>query len=511
MLAMAQHEHPVFKCWRVQLLRPWSFKITVRRGGRIAVYLQIAHALIEEIRRGRLAPGNALPGTRELADSLDINRKTVVEAYDELAAQGWVKTDRTRGTFVSSELPVREEKNGTLRKLPPARMPDRPDYRLVGTAPNIPAFLPEKDLLIFDDGAPDTRQVPVAALARAHRSALTLLAQRNRLGYGDPRGALALREAVSTMLNVDRGLSTTPDNVCLTRGSQMAIYLTTRILAGPRDCVAMEELSYPPARESFRAAGAEVLSIGLDESGMRIDELEETCRKKRVRAVYVTPHHQFPTTVLLKPDRRLRLLALAEQFGFAVVEDDYDHEFHFVHRPMLPLASFDPWGKVVYIGSMSKLLTPSLRLGYIAAPKSFVDRAAAEIMMIDRQGDPATELAVAQLIADGEIHRHTRKAMRLYAERRLMMETLLAERFGGRVEFTLPDGGLAIWVKFTEKVDMEGLVRTARAKGVMILPGNAFTISGRSIRATRLGFASMNAAELDSATRRLRQALGAVA
>ncbi len=493
------------------MLRPWNFKITIRRGGRVAVYLQIAHALIEEIRRGRLAPGSALPGTRELAESLDVNRKTVVEAYDELAAQGWVRADRTRGTFVSSELPVLKENDGGRRTPPPGPMPDRPDFRMVGTAPNIPAFLPEKNLLLFDDGAPDTRHVPVAALGRAYRSVLTQAAQHNRLGYGDPRGTLALREAVSTMLNVDRGLTTKPDNICLTRGSQMAIYLATRILAGPRDAVLMEELCYPPAREAFRAVGAEVVSVGIDESGMRIDELEATCRKKRIRVVYVTPHHQFPTTVLLKPDRRLRLLALAEQFGFAVIEDDYDHEFHFVHQPMLPLASVDPWGKVVYIGSMSKLLAPSLRLGYTAAPKAFVDRAAGEIMMIDRQGDPATELAIAELIGDGELHRHTRKAMRLYAERRLLMAKLLAERFDGRVEFTLPNGGLAIWVKFTDQIDMDGLARAARAKGVKILPGSAFSISSRSTRATRLGFASLNAAELDRATRRLRQALGAVA
>ncbi len=493
------------------MLRPWNFKVAIRRRGRIAVYLQIVYALIEEIRRGRLAPGSALPGTRELAESLDINRKTVVEAYDELSAQGWVKSDRTRGTFVSSELPILEENTAGARTLPRARMPDLPDYRLVGAAPNIPAFLPEKNHLIFDDGVPDTRQVPAAALGRAYRSALIRLAQRNDLGYGDPRGSLALRVAISTMLNVDRGLSTTPNNICLTRGSQMAIYLATRILAGPRDPVVMEELSYPPAREAFRATGAEVLSIGIDASGMRIDDLESMCRKRRVRVVYVTPHHQFPTTVLLRPERRLRLMALAEQFGFAIVEDDYDHEFHFVHQPMWPLASADPWGKVVYIGSMSKLLTPSLRLGYIAAPKDFIDRAAAEIMMIDRQGDPATELAVAELIADGELHRHTRKAMRLYAERRLMMAKLLAERFHERIEFTLPDGGLAIWVRFTDKIDMNDLAAAAYAKGVKILPGSAFAISGRPIRAARLGFASMNTAELDSATRRLRQALGAVA
>lgn len=140
---MAQSEHPVFKSQGVQLLRPWNFKIIVRHGSRIAVYLQIAHALIEEIRRGRLVPGSALPGTRELAEGLEVNRKTVVEAYDELAAQGWVKTDRTRGTFVSSELPVLKESNGAPRARS-APMPERPDFRMVGAVPNIPALLPEK-------------------------------------------------------------------------------------------------------------------------------------------------------------------------------------------------------------------------------------------------------------------------------------------------------------------------------------------------------------------------------
>jgi GntR family transcriptional regulator/MocR family aminotransferase len=253
-----------------------------------------------------------------------------------------------------------------------------------------------------------------------------------------------------------------------------------------------------------------VVGVGLDGQGLKVDELEEICRKKRVRAIYLTPHHQFPTTVLLKPDRRLRLLALAEQFGFAIIEDDYDHEFHFAHQPMLPLASADPWGKVVYIGSMSKLLTPSLRLGYLAAPKRFIDRAAAEIMMIDRQGDPATELAVAELIAAGEIHRHTRKAMRLYAERRLQLASFLTQRFGDQVRFDLPDGGLAVWVNFDASIDIDQLERAARAEGVQFLPGSAFVTSGGPCNAARLGFASMNEAELDLATSRLQRAMLAI-
>ncbi len=312
------------------------------------------------------------------------------------------------------------------------------------------------------------------------------------------------------MLNLDRGVLTTPDNICLTRGSQMAIYVTARILATRGDTIVMEELSYPPARESFRSAGAEVIAVGLDAQGMRVDELEKICRRKRVRAVYVTPHHQFPTTVLLPPARRLRLFALAAQFGFAIVEDDYDHEFHFSHQPMLPLASADPDGRVVYIGSMSKLLSPSLRLGYLAAPKALIDRAAAEIMMIDRQGDPATETAVAELIAIGEIHRHTRKVLKIYGERRALLAQLLRDELSGQIEFDLPDGGLAVWVRFRADIDLVRLAELARGQRLLLLPGGAFSITARRVQGARLGFASLDPQELRLAVQRLSAALAAL-
>jgi GntR family transcriptional regulator/MocR family aminotransferase len=487
------------------MLRPWEFKIVVRHRAATAVYLQIVHAIVEEIRPGRLPPGSALPGTRELAERLQVNRKTVVQAYAELEAQGWVSSERTRGTFVSSQLP---EVAGPAkpRGAREGQMPELPAFQLIGAAPNIPLVIPEANSLVFDDGAPDTRHIPVDALARAYGHAVKRGARRNRLGYADPRGSLELRTAVSSMLNVDRGLTTTPENICLTRGSQMAIFISARILAKRSDTVVLEELSYPPARESFRAAGADVIPVGLDAQGLRVDELEKVCRKRRVRAVYLTPHHQFPTTVLLRPDRRLRLFSLAAQFGFAIIEDDYDHEFHFSHQPMLPLASADACDHVVYIGSMSKLLSPSLRLGYMAAPKAVIDRAAAEIMMIDRQGDPATEAAVAELIDDGEIHRHTRRVLRVYAERRLLIAELLTNLFGAEIEFNMPDGGLAVWVRFQDSVDVDKLARLALAEGVSILPGSAFATGSARVQGARLGFASLDPTELRKAMQRLRVA-----
>jgi GntR family transcriptional regulator/MocR family aminotransferase len=483
------------------MLRPWDLQIVLDRGGAMPAWQQIESAIIDAIRRARLMPGAALPGTRDLAARIGVNRKTVQQAYDELAAQGWLTMEATRGTFVSAMLPVMENFSA-----PAGTVAQAAEFPLRRAAPDLPVIMPEPGIIRFDDGTPDTRLMPAELVARAYRRALLDASRRNRLGYGDPRGLLQLREAVAAMLRADRGLDCTADNICITRGSQMAIYLAARLLAAAGDNIGVEDLSYPPARAAFAAAGATILPIGLDEHGMKTDELEAHCRGNTLRAIYVTPHHQFPTTVVLPQQRRIQLLALSQQYGFAIVEDDYDHEFHFAHQPMLPLASADVSGKVVYIGSLSKILSPSLRLGYLVGPKSFIDRAASEIMMIDRQGDPATEGAVTELIDSGELHRHTRKVMKLYGERRDFFAGLLKSLFASRIEFTVPDGGLAFWVRFRD-CDLDQLAAAAARHGVTILPASAFTTLPRPVHAARLGFASMDLSELKKATNRLRAAL----
>jgi len=489
------------------MLRPWHVSIVVSRRSRTAIYLQIAHAIIEEIRRGRLAPGDALPGTRELAESLKISRKTIVSAYEELSIQGWGVTEAKRGTFVSHKLPL-------LDVITTLSATSRQDSLIGDTvikfrrlSPDVPIFRTDDDILTFDDGAPDVRIAPVAELGRAYRRALTAGARSNRLGYGDPKGSVRLRQALSTMLNLDRGLSTTADSICTVRGSQMGIYLAARVLTGPGDAVAMEALGYPPAREAFRAAGAEVFPVGLDSEGLDLAQLEALCRRRRVRAIYVTPHHQFPTTVSMRPERRLRLLLLAEQFDFAIVEDDYDHEFHFTHQPMLPLASADRLGRVVYVGSMSKILTPSVRLGYVAAAPAVIDRLALEAALIDRQGDPATEAAIAEMIEAGEIKRHTRRALKTYAERRQVFAGLLREKLDGLVDFKLPDGGLAVWINFLGDLDAVALAASAAQRRLRFHPGSLFAMDGGAVNGARLGFARLNPTELDTGVERLRQTL----
>jgi GntR family transcriptional regulator/MocR family aminotransferase len=484
------------------MLRPWDLQIALERAGAAPAWQQIEHAVIDAIRHGRLAPGAALPGTRGLAARIGVNRKTVQQAYDELAAQGWLTAEPTRGTFVSAMLPAMDQ------QVTPSGAAARPaSLELRGAAPDLPVTVPDPAILRFDDGTPDTRLMPAELVARAYRSSLLAAARRNRLGYGDPRGAAALREAVAAMLRADRGLDCTADNICITRGSQMAIFLAARLLAGPGDTVAVEDLSYPPAREAFAAAGAAIASIGLDEQGMKIEELESLCRRARLRAIYVTPHHQFPTTVVLPQQRRIQLLSLAEEYGFAIVEDDYDHEFHFAHRPMLPLASVNGFRRLLYIGSLSKLLSPSLRIGYLVAGEDVINRAAAEIMMIDRQGDPASEAAAAALMTSGALKSHTRKVLRIYAQRRAFLADAMRAGLGGAVAFVLPPGGLAVWVNFAPHIDVAALAARALARGVGITPGQAFATNGYRTNGARLGFGNLNEAETRAAVGGLAAAL----
>jgi GntR family transcriptional regulator/MocR family aminotransferase len=287
----------------------------------------------------------------------------------------------------------------------------------------------------------------------------------------------------------------------------MAIFLSARLLAQPGDAIAFETLSYPPAREAFRAAGAKIISIAMDEHGLNPDALEQACQRDDVRAIYVTPHHQFPTTVVLPPERRIRLAALAEQYNFAIVEDDYDHEFHFSHRPLLPLASAHGFGRLLYIGSLSKLLSPSLRIGYLVGAKALIDRAAAEVMMIDRQGDPVTEATAAELMTTGALKSHARKVLRIYAARRECLARQLREAFAEKVSFSLPQGGLALWVNFDPSIDLETLAQTARRHLVALTPGQAFATNGHPPAGARLGFGSLNEPELAEAANRLKKAL----
>ena len=489
------------------MLRSWDLNLQITKSSGVVVYLQIAQQIIDEIQRGRLAPSAAMPGTRELAENLKVNRKTIVLAYDELIAQGWLTTESRRGTFVSANLPrFSPQHQRNIDLTPPETKTPAPALAEYAAAIEVENAA---HIIDFNDGIPDTRLIPFETISKAFRHALIEPIRTNKLGYSDPRGMLSLRHALSEMLNMERGLNVDIDNICIARGSQMGIFLAARVLAKPNAYVVVENLSYPPAREAFRSCGAKILTVGLDQNGINVDELEVLCKKYPISAIYVTPHHQFPTTVMMTAERRLKLLMLAEQYNFVIVEDDYDHEFHFHHHPVFPLASSNHAGRVIYVGSLSKVLAPGLRVGYVVASKEIINQCASEVMLIDRQGNSVTELAVAELMDSGEIKRHIRRTLKVYSERRNVLIQLLQNELGQYVSFDSPNGGLAIWLRLNEGIDVNALVKKALLEKVRILPAPMFSELPIDINAIRLGFGSLNATELATGIQRLKRAFNA--
>lgn len=325
---------------------------------------RVAASFIAGIRRGTLAPGSPVPSTRELARSLGIHRNTALAAYQELILQGYLETIPARGTFVSHKVPAPPFKAESRK----ASVVDL-DLPEVSFAPKSAVFPDELPLL---GGLPDLREFPEAALYRAYRSALK--GKPSLLDYGDARGHPRLRAALAEYLRNRRGLAATSDHVLVTRGSQQALFLAARALLGRRTTIAVEHAGYPPAWDAFRLAGAELVPISIDREGLVVEELQALAETTAIAAVYITPHHQYPTTVSLSGPRRLELLALAERKRFVIIEDDYDHEFHFEGSPLFPLARQDERGVVLHIGTLSKVFAPGIRLGYAHGQAALIDR-----------------------------------------------------------------------------------------------------------------------------------------
>ncbi|PYQ61959.1 MAG: PLP-dependent aminotransferase family protein [Acidobacteria bacterium] len=478
----------------------WDLALELDRRSDVPLYRQIAQAVTNDIRRGRLRPSDALPGTRTLARILGVQRLTVLAAYDELLAEGWIATRPARGTMVSPELPELSSRAPTHEGVPARAGFDVPPSPPGELPYNVPA-----GALLFAPNRPDVRLAPAELIGRAYRRALRS-APATLLGYGRPQGHERLREAIAKMLASTRAIAASADDICITRGSQMATALLARALIRPGDIIAVEELTYRPALETFRVMGARIVAIPLDAEGVKIEPIAQLAKLGNLRAIHVTPHHQFPTTVTLSAARRLRLLDLARTHRFAIFEEDYDHEFHYDEPPVLPLASADRWGVVAYIGTLSKVVAPALRVGYVVAPRLLLRAVIAHRLHIDVQGDRVLEFALAELMEQGEIQRAVRRARREYRARRDILAQSLRRTFGDSLTFEVPAGGIALWVRSDDAIDIDDWADEARRCGAVIATAPTFAANGRSRPFARLGFAALDRAEILEGVRRLAMA-----
>jgi GntR family transcriptional regulator/MocR family aminotransferase len=470
-------------------------RIKLNQENERAIYLQLSDEILILIKHGQLTTGQKLPSTRDVASLLKINRITVAKAFEELQMQGWLQSFVGRGTFVSSHIPELE--------------PKKLQNEAINKAQKIAGFLLNEKQYLFnsyfvptvefhlDDGYPDPKLAPLKELYRAYRNQLTRSGLYYKFGsYGSPDGSGIYKEAISNYLNETRGLKTTSKNVLSVRGTLMGINLVCTALINPGDVVVSGIPGWQRAEHNFVHAKAKHIGIPIDKYGLIVDELRKICKRRKVRMVYVTPHHHYPTTVSLRIDRRLELLRLANEYGFIIFEDDYDFDFHYNHRPLLPLASADENGMVIYCGSFSKSFSPAFRMGYLTASENVIEHLTNVRILLDRQGDHVLDNAMADLLNDGTVQRYLRKTLKVYEERRNHFCSLLYSELGNAVNFSIPDGGMTVWTEFEKSINLESLAQKAYNKGLYFSDGKLHQYPGYNINGIRLGFASSTKEDL---------------
>lgn len=472
------------------MLRPWNIDIRPNEKSDKAIYLQIADAVINDIRSGRLKGGDALPGSRHLAASLNVNRNTVVDALNVLLAEGWVVSRERKGTFVADKLP----------KLKEVRLSETPDATYEAPV--------KKFNIQFDDGHPSSKIAPVAELARAYRQIFQRKARWQMMSYVDGYGDVDFRREIALMLNHQRRMQVSEHDICITRGSQMAMYLTAQCLLTRGDYVMIENPGYKPAWMAFESAGARLLPVKVDAEGLVIEDVILHLRSHRkIKAIYTTPHRQYPTTVTLSLQRRLELVRLSNEYGFKIIEDDYDNEFHFGYRPVHPVSAFEELQNYVYIGTLSKVVAPALRIGYLATKdRTLIERIGNLRKIIDVQGDTIMEQAVLELIKDGTIKRHIRKAFQYYRSKMDFTASMLKKYLKEKVYYHQPDGGLAFWIIPYKKVDWKHVSAELSDQGIMITTPDSFSYD-ETVNGLRLGYGALSEEQLRDGIKALSRLL----
>lgn len=457
-----------------------------------SLYRWLYDELRSAILAGRLRPGARLPATRDLADAYHLSRATIVAAFDQLKAEGYVEGRAGSGTYVSQVLPEQllVVRGPRAAKRLPHRQVALSEYarrlqpfRGVLQRP-LRAFRPNQPAL---DLFPTTLWAQVAA-RRLRNVSAKLLAGGEALGYRP------LREAVADYLNTSRGVKCTAEQVLILSGAQEALDRTARILLNPGEAVWTEEPGYPGASVVFRAVGANICPVPVDEEGFDLDRGRK--RWKTPRLVYVTPAHQFPLGVTMSLRRRLALLEWARQAGVLIFEDDYDSEYRYSGRPIPAMQGLDRSGVVIFAGSFTAVLFPALRLGYLVVPTDMVDVfAAAE--SVSTHHPPLLEQAIlCDFITEGHFARHIRRMRELYAERLSVLLEGAKEKLAGALEISTVEAGLQTvgWLK--HGVRAERVAKLAAKRDVEVVPLGRYATGQSEREGLILGFAAVDPKEL---------------
>jgi GntR family transcriptional regulator/MocR family aminotransferase len=473
--------------------------------------LTLYHALYTHMREailsGELKGGLKLPSTRALANELNVSRNTVLNAYRQLLTEGYLEGRAGSGTFVTNVLP---------ESLLTAPRPSKPKAAPIQKADSPPVLFSEHaQAQIAVAQPPSNGQLPRPFLAEAPAldvfpfklwSRLVVRQARrlpvNNFAYQDSSGYRPLREAIAAHVTVSRQVHCTPEQIMIVPGSQGALDLAARILINSGDQVWVEDPGYPGARGAFLGSGARIVPVPVDEEGLIVDT--GIRRASKAKLVYVTPSHQFPLGVTMSLSRRLALLDWAKRANAYILEDDYDSEFRFAGRPLATLQGLDQHDRVIYVGTFSKVLFPSIRIGYMILPLPLMDSFLKVRRLIDIHSPMLEQAVLADFMIEGHYIRHLRRMRTLYAERRI---ALLNATKNMPLKIDAPEAGIHCVGWLGNDVDEMALVKQARQHDLELTPISTFSIEPFLRKGLLLGFGGYSTQEIKSAARRLGELL----
>lgn len=468
------------------------------------IYLQIVFEFIKAIQTGLLPEGTKLPGTRVLCKLLEVNRNTLIKAFGDLESQGFIETLPNKGTFILSD-----QKQKNQNKPSPASGVNRSEihsgftfkHSSVLENPNEVSSLPYQ----FNDGLPDLRLVHTDVLARLYVSKLKRRKNTKAWEHIQTQSHEDFKSHFSNFLNLTRGIRISRTNLLTTSSHEISLYLVLKLLISTGDKVAVASPGYYLSNMTLSDSGAQIISIPVEDDGINTRHLRSICKEESIRVLYLTSNYHYPTTNQLSAKKRMEVLELANQYGFVIVEDDYDYDFHYDNNPVLPLAAFDSYKKVVYLGSFARSLPSGFGYGFVTGTTEFIKELEKHQRILEPGIDIIKEQVLTDWIQDGEVHRLSKKNKKTYKERRDHFVVLLNENLKGHIKFQVPPRGLAIWVEWLDKFNLMNLQKECAAGG-LFLP-KTILYQTRDLTATRLGFGHMNNEEMKKAVEILKNAL----
>ena len=466
--------------------------LTITRNGRLPLYRQIIQQIQAQVLSGDLSSGTQLPSSRQLARDLGVARITVTQAYDHLQAEGYLVGRPGAGVFVAEALPLLQEKRPFIPTL------SNWGNRVLAAAPNdLPTG--SRPAIDFGIGRSFAQIFPYDVWRRLlARYLSTDDAMLSR--YGSVAGYLPLRQALADYLAQYRGINCTPEQVVIVSGAQQVLDILARLLLKPGDEVLVETPGFVVAFNLFRAYGAQLTALPVDDDGFPVEKIPPD---NTARLAFVTPTHQFPRGGTMSLPRRLRLLQWAQQRDGLIIEDDYDGDLRYNGRSQSALQGLDKDGRVVYLGTFSKVLFPALRLAYVVLPPVLVEPFVQAKALIDRGSPTLTQAAIADFITEGYFERHLSQLRQIYGQRRQALITALEQFLPGQLRYAEVAAGLHVMLYLPENCDETAVIQQAAAQDVGIYPGAPYHLQQSAPPSLLLGFSGLSEPEIQEGIRRL--------